>query len=261
MTPFSATVRSEWTKLTSLRSTKVMVALGVTLGILLTVVAAIVFGETWHKWEPAAQRDFEPIGAALIGGILSFFLFLVLGVKAATAEYGSGMIRLTLTATPRRGRVLAAKALVLAGITLVAAVVLNIGMFLVAQAIFASYGIQSASLANSDALRTVLANSVLSPLLPLIALALGMLLRSTAGAIVAIFGLIFAPPFLGEVLPRWFQEDVLRYMPTDAADAISLGHLPGAADGLSPGIASLVVIAWLAAFLAAAWVAFERRDA
>ena len=260
MTPFSATLRSEWTKITSLRSTKVMVSLGVILGIALTVVLAIVVGETHDKWDPADRAAFEPIGASLIGGVVCWFLFLVLGVKAATAEYGSGMIRLTLTATPQRWRVLAAKAVVLAAITVVAALVVNLAMFLTAQPILSSYGVESTSLWETGVLRAVLGNAALAPVFPLIALALGFLLRGTAAAIVTVFGFILAPPFLGELLPKWFR-DALRYLPGDAADSISIGHLEGAADGLSPGIASLVVAAWLAAFLGAAWLAFERRDA
>jgi ABC-2 type transport system permease protein len=261
MTPFSATLRSEWTKLTSLRSTKVMVALGVILGIALTAVLAIVVGETYDKWDAAGRREFEPIGSALIGGVICWFLFLVLGVKAATAEYGSGMIRLTLTATPQRWRVLAAKAAVLAAITAVSILVVNLGMFLVAQPILASYGVETASLWDSDVVRAVLGNAALAPVFPVIALALGFLLRSTAAAIVSVFAFIFAPPFLGELLPRWFREELIPYLPGDATDAIALGHLEGAADGLSPGIASVMVVAWLALFLGAAWVAFERRDA
>lgn len=261
MTPFSATLRSEWTKLTSLRSTKVMVALGVILGIALTATLAIVVGETYDKWDAADRQAFEPIGSALIGGVVCWFLFLVLGVKAVTAEYGSGMIRLTLTATPQRWRVLGAKTLVLAAITIVTGLVVNVAMFLMAQPILASYGVESTSLWDSDVLRAVLGNAALAPVFPVIALSLGFLLRSTAAAIVSVFAFIFAPPFLGELLPRWFREELIPYLPGDATDAIAIGHLEGAADGLSPGIASLVVVAWLTAFLAAAWMAFERRDA
>jgi ABC-2 type transport system permease protein len=262
MTPFTATLRSEWTKLVSLRSTKLLVVLGVVLGIVMTGLLAWVAGMTYDKWDAAGRREFEPIGTSLIGGILSAILFLVLGVKAATAEYGSGMIRLTLTATPQRGRVLAAKGLVVGAISLVAGLVLMAGMFLVAQAIFASYGMRSVSLWEADALRTVLGGALLSPLFPVIALTLGIMLRSTAGAVIGIFALIFAPPFLGGFLPAWFAEDVVMYLPGAAGDAISVGHLPGAGDDLlSPAVAVVVVVAWLAVFLGAAWAAFERRDA
>ena len=148
MTPFSATLRSEWTKLSSLRSTKVMLAFSLVLALALSALLAIVVGNTWDDWKPADRRDYEPIGAALVGQLASAILFLVIGVKAATAEYGAGMMRLTLTATPRRGRVLAAKALVVAAVTLVAALVGNVAMFLLARAILSSYGIETTSLAR-----------------------------------------------------------------------------------------------------------------
>ena len=261
MTQFSATLRSEWTKLSSLRSTKVMLACSLLLAVALTALLAIVVAKTVDSWEPADRRDYEPIGAALIGGIASAIFFLVLGVKAATGEYGAGMMRLTLTATPRRGRVLAAKALVVAAITIVAALVCNVGMFLVAQAILSGSALETASLADADTLRAVLGSSALAPLFPLIGLALGIVLRSTAATIVAVFAVIFGPPFLGGVLPQSWQGDTLDYLPMSASDAITIGHLPDASAGLSPAAAALVVAGWLAVFLGGAWAVFERRDA
>ena len=261
MTPFGATLRSEWTKLAALRSTKIQVALAMLLGVGMSALLAFIIGMTHDDWDAAARSDFEPIGTALIGGILSTIFFLVIGVKAATGEYASGMIRLTLTATPRRGRVLAAKALVVSAVMIVLGLVLTTTMFLVAQAIFSSYGMQSASLLDGDALRVVLANGLLSPQLPVIALALGFILRSTAGAVIGVFAVIFAPPFLGGLLPAWFADHVAMYMPVAAADAVSIGHLEGAAGGLPPAPGALVAVAWTALFLGAAWLAFERRDA
>jgi ABC-2 type transport system permease protein len=261
MTPFSATLRSEWTKLTSLRSTKVMVAFSVVLGVALSAVLAIVEGETFHSWPAADQRAFDPIGSSMIGVLAGAILFLVLGVKAATAEYGAGMMRLTLTATPRRGRVLAAKAAVVAAVTALAAVAGNLAMFLMAEAILSSYGLPTGSLWDADVLRALLGSAALAPLFPLIGLALGIALRSTAAAIIAVLGVIFAPPFLFGILPGSWQDRVSEYLPGSAGDAISTGHLPDTAAGLSPAVAALVVAAWLALFLGGAWAVFERRDA
>jgi len=261
MTPFSATVRSEWTKLSSLRSTKVMLACSLILALALSALLANVVGNTWDDWKPAERRDYDPIGAALIGQLASAILFLVIGVKAATAEYGADMMRLTLTATPRRGRVLAAKALVVTAVTLVAALVGNVAMFLLARAILSAYGIETTSLADADALRAVLGSAALAPLFPVIGLALGIALRSTAATIIAVLAVIFAPPFIGGVLPQSWQGDALEYVPMAASDAISIGHLPDSAAGLSPALAALVVAGWLAVFLGGAWAVFERRDA
>ena len=126
------TLRSEWTKLVSLRSTKLLVGLAILLSILLTALLAIVIGETYDSWHAVDKLTFDPVDSASVGGIVTAILFLVLGVKAATSEYGSGMIRLTLTATPQRWRVLAAKALVVMAITAVAGLISVIGMLLTA---------------------------------------------------------------------------------------------------------------------------------
>ena len=107
----------------------------------------------------------------------------------------------------------------------------------------------------------MLGAAALAPLFPLIGLALGITLRSTAATIIAVLAVIFVPPFLGGVLPPSWQGDTLEYVPTAASDAISIGHLPDTAAGLSPAVAALVVAGWLALFLGGAWALFERRDA
>ena len=94
--------------------------------------------------------------SASCGSLFSAIVFAVIGATAVTSEYGSGMMRITLTATPRRGRVLAAKAAVVAAVTLVAGLVTATTTFVVAQLVFASYGVPTASLGDGDALRTVL---------------------------------------------------------------------------------------------------------
>ena len=119
--PFSATLASEWTKLTTLRSTRIVFALSVVLAVGVTVLASILVGRSWDSWSAADQADFDPALFPLVGGIFAGLLLPTLGVTAVTSEYSTGMIRLTLTATPRRGRVLLAKAAVVAALTLLVA--------------------------------------------------------------------------------------------------------------------------------------------
>ncbi len=227
------------------------------LSLALTAALSFVLGLTWHDWSAADVRAFDPTDAAGVGAIVTAILFLVLGVKAATSEYGSGMIRLTLTATPQRWRVLAAKAAVVSAITFVAGLVSTVGMFLVAQVIMGSYGLPTPHLGDTAALNAILAGSVLAPLLPLIGLTLGIVFRSTAAAIIATLGVIFAPPFIGGLLPHSWQ-GALDWFPIAASDAITG---VGGADGLAPALAAVVVLAWTAVFLGGALTAFERRDA
>ena len=262
MTPFAVTLRSEWTKLASLRGTPIKLALAFVLSVGLTALLALIVGATWDDASAADRATHDPAGIGLFGSLFSMIVFAVIGATAVTSEYGSGMIRLTLTATPRRGRVLAAKAAVIAAVTLVAGLVTATATFLVAQVVFAAYGVPTASLTDGDALRVVLGDGGLTPVLPVIAVALGFATRSTAGAITSVLGVVFLPWILGGVLPAWWRENALDYVPGAASEAITSGHLESATDGLlAPGLAALVLAAWLAAFLGAAWLALERRDA
>jgi ABC-type transport system involved in multi-copper enzyme maturation permease subunit len=252
---FSATLRSEWTKLVSLRSTKLLVGLAIVVSVALTALLAIIVGETFDGWSLGAKHDFDPVATAGVGAIVTAILFLVLGVKAATSEYATGMIRLTLTATPQRWRVLAAKAAVIAAITCAAGLLSAVGMLLMATLILGSYGLPTPDLTGNAALTAILVGSVLAPQFPLIGMTLGLALRSTAAAIIATLGVLFAPPFIFALLPSGWQ-DAVKYFPGAASDGIS-----GAADSLAPGLSALVVLAWLTAFLAVAWAVLERRDA
>jgi ABC-2 type transport system permease protein len=249
-------------KLTSLRGTAVKLVLAFVLSVGLTALLALVIGATWDDAGAADRASHDPTGIGLFGSLFSTIVFAVLGATAVTSEYGSGMIRLTLTATPRRGRVLAAKAAVVAAVTLVAGLVTATVTFLAAQAVLASYGVPTASLWSGDALRTVLGDGALTPVLPVIAVALGFATRSTAGAVTSVLGVVFLPWILGGVLPAWWRENVLDYLPGAASEAITSGHLDSTTDGLlAPGLAALVLAGWLAVFLGAAWLALERRDA
>jgi len=262
MSAFAPTLRSEWTKLSSLRGTAYKLVLAFLLSVVLTGLLALVIGATWDGASVADRAAHDPVGIGLFGSLFSAIVFAVLGATAVTAEYSSGMMRMTLTATPRRGRVLAAKAAVVAGLTLVAGLITAVTTFLVAQAVFASYGVPTADLGTGDALRTVLGDGVLMPVLPVIAVALGFATRSTAGAVTSVLAVIFLPWILGGVLPAWWRENVLDYVPGAASEAITSGHLQSATDGLlAPGVAALVLAGWLALFLGAAWLALEGRDA
>lgn len=258
-TPFTATLASEWTKLTSLRSTWVMLVLAITLSVTMTVLISIVVGETWDDWSAADRATYDPALLGFSGTILGAIVFAVLGVRGIASEYSTGMMRLTLTATPRRGRVLLAKAAVLAAITLVAATVANVVMFGAAQAILGSYGLDTARLWESDPLRGLIAMGAVAPVLPLIAFSLAVLTRSTAGAITSVLAFIFVPDIVGSLLPPTWQDAVLVYLPGVAADSIVA--LEEELVRLDLGVAIAVLAAWVLAFLAAAHLRLSRSDA
>lgn len=258
---FSATLASEWTKITSLRSTYIMVGLALVLGIGMTALITAVVGNTWSDWPANEQADFDPVLTSFFGNVFTAILLSVLGVTAVSSEYSSGMIRTTLTATPRRGRVLIAKMLIIGLLTLVIGTIATVGMFLVGQAIFSSYGIETASLGDEDAFRMVLGICLGQPLFPLIGAGLAVLLRNTAGAITTVMALIFAPSIFGPLLPSWWQENILRYLPGPASDNLARINDTDSMLYMGAGMAGAVVVGWIVIFIGAAHVALTRRDA
>lgn len=261
MGAFGATAASEWTKLRSLRATWITLAIGLLLGVGLTAVFAIVTGATWDDWSAADRRDFAPAQLALGGMLFSAIPFAVVAVNAAANEYASGMIRLTLTATPQRGRVLLAKTSVVAAVTLVASAIVLPASFLVAQAVLGSYDLPTAGLGDAGVPRLLLGATLTAPVLPVIGVALGMLLRSKAGGITAVLALAFLPLVLGPMLPGDWQEDVLVYLPTSVGDGIVNAGVDPDGDYVPAGLALVVLVGWVTAFVGSAQLALGRRDA
>lgn len=258
---FIDTLASEWVKLTTLRSTYITLVLGVVLSIAMTALVSLAVGSTFDSWSLADQMQFEPILFSMAGNVVTLISLSVFGVLAAAGEYSSGMIRLTLTATPKRGRVLLAKLLLVSSITMVLGLITVTGMFLVGQAVAEAYGMPAAGLGDADALRLVLGLGAVTPLFPIVGFALGVILRSTAGAITTVLGMLWLPIIFGGLLPSWWQENVLSLLPGSAVDSLTIAHLAESPMYSDPALGVVIVAAWLAAFVGGAYFALSRRDA
>jgi ABC-2 type transport system permease protein len=251
------TLASEWVKLTTLRSTYIMLGLGVALSIATTALASVAMGSIGDEW----PDDFDPMTFSMVGNIFALIIYSVFGVLVLTREYSSGMMRLTLAASPQRWRVLTAKLMLVAGITLVLGVATTAGMSLVARVILGAYGLPVASFGDADELRLVLGLGLVMPFFPVAGLALGVLLRSTAGAITTTLGLLWLPVIMGEMVPLWWQQNVISYLPGTALDSFTIGHVVDSPTFLDPVIGAVVATAWLTAVIGAAAITFNRRDA
>jgi ABC-2 type transport system permease protein len=254
---FVHTLAAEWTKLAALRSTWLTLGLGLVLSMGTTALACFAMGSTRDDWSP----EFSPITMSMIGQIWALIICAVFGALVASREYSGGMIRLTLAATPRRGRVLVAKLLLTSAIMLVFGLVATVGMFLVGQAILGAYGMPTASLGDADAQRMVLGLGIVTPFFPIVGLALGILFRSTAGAITVVLGLLWLPEIFGEFLPTAVQRHVLSLVPSNALDSITNAHIEPSATNVDPVLGAVIAVAWLVAIVGAAYVTLVRRDA
>lgn len=248
-------LHAEWIKLWTVRSTGWSVAAMVALGAgLTTLVCALVAPEL------AGGQESEPIGAFITWGLLfAQVTAVVLGALTVTAEYGTGMIRATLAATPRRGTVLVAKALVLSGTLFVAGVVTAFLGWLGGNAFLSAEGI-GISLGDDGMLRSLFGSGLYMAGLGLLAMAVGLLLRSTAAAVSVVLALVFLVGNLVMLLPGSLGEWLTKLMPGNAGSRIAMPESfnPMLLDPW-PGFA--VFAAEVAVVLAVAAVTFSRRDA
>ncbi len=254
---FLNTLAAEWSKVATLRSTYLTLGLGLALSIATSALVSLALGSTKGDW----SADFSPITTSMVGNIWALIVYSVFGVLVMSREYSGGMIRLTLSATPRRGRVFAAKLILVSGITLVFGLLTTVGMFLVGQAVLGAYGMPTSNLGNADAQRMVLGLGATMPFFPIAGLALGVLLRGTAGAITAVLGFLWLPVIFGEFLPRWWQEHVMSLLPGSAMDSFTLAHIEPSASNVDPVVGAVIAGVWLVAILGAAYLTLVRRDA
>jgi ABC-2 type transport system permease protein len=247
---------SEWIKLRSLRSTAYTLLAGFVAMILLGCVVGWATNSHWSRIDPAERAHFSPIDSSLAGYHLAQLAIVVLGVLLVTGEYATGMARATFGAVPTRLPVLWAKATLYAGVTFVVTVVAAFLAFVGGQHFLASHG---TTLSAPHALRDIVGVAFYLTLIGVFAVACGFVVRSTAGGIAALFGLLLVLPGIGQVLPTSWQRHTLPYLPSNAGASIFTEHTDTGM--LTPGPGLLVLAVWVAAALALAAVLLRRRDA
>jgi ABC-type transport system involved in multi-copper enzyme maturation permease subunit len=182
---------SEWTKLHSLRSTRWSLLVAVVLTIGLPLLFATIVGSHWAHMNPHERADRHPLDVALAGVNLSQLAIAVLGVLIITGEYSTGMIRASLTAVPKRLPVLWAKLGVYAVVTFVLMVPSVLLAFWGSQAILNRHHILQISFSHAGVARTVFGGALYLVVLGMFAMAIGAIVRNTAGGMAAVAALFF----------------------------------------------------------------------
>jgi ABC-2 type transport system permease protein len=254
-------IRSEWIKLRSLRSTwysllaTVVIITG--LGTLFSALRAHRF--TQDIGPGGRVFGFDATQVSLRGVFLAQLAIGVLGVLVITGEYSTGMIRSSIAAVPHRQPVLIAKALVFAVMAFVVTFVAAFFAFIFGQQALASTHAQ-ASLSTPHAVRAIFGAALYLTVIGLLAVGLGFLVRNTAGAIAALFGVVLVLPLLTNALPDPYSTDIAKYLPLNAGTQIMVTRnfdptMLGPWTGL--GVTALYA---LAAIVGGA-VMLKRRDA
>jgi ABC-2 type transport system permease protein len=274
---------AEWTKLWSVRSTMWTL---VATGLAVVGLCALSTGAV----SPSDIID-DPTRRSLIGVFLGQLIFGVLGVLVMSAEYGTGTIRSTLSAVPRRPVVLSAKVLVFGAVAVVVSEILVFIAFALGQAILSAkhavgtsgvvaqraqqLGVKvphivqsllsggSASLGQPGVLRAVVGGGLYLAVLGLLALGLATIIRHTAGAISTFAGLVLVLPLIVEALPVSISNAVARYLPANIGLVMFSTH--GPPDRVGPAFSpwtgfGLLVLYTVVALGIGCWV-LVRRDA
>lgn len=253
-----AAIGSEWVKLRSVRSTvySLFVTIAITIGF--GALLSWAFVSRYDRLGVQDRVSFDATAHSLRGLFLSQLAIGVLGVLIISSEYTTGLIRPTLTAMPQRRTVLAAKTIVFGNVALVVAAVSCFPAFLIGQSILASKHI-NVSLGDPHVFRAVCGATAYLVFVGLLGLGLGTIVRRTAGAISALFGLVLVLPLLALALPSPWNHDVAKILPGQAGQAMF--SVRPDADLLSAGVGALVCLIWLAATYILAAVIISRRDA
>jgi ABC-2 type transport system permease protein len=277
---FAGVLLAEWTKIRSVRSTVwtliifVIVSLGLSALITWLTLDATSNGRPANSAGPLV---IDPVSFILGTGLgLGQLAICVLGVLVITSEYSTGAIRAALLAVPRRYPVMLAKGMVFAALVIVVGEIVAFLSFFIGAALVNGHVVPlhariaghrvtvphtiTVSLSQPGVLQAVVGSGLYLTVLGLFALAIGGLIRHTAGAITAVIGMVLVIFPLAALLPSSWGAHVHAYLPTVAGQLITQDK-PTAGQLLSAWQGFGVFCAWTALLLAAAIFLLQKRDA
>lgn len=261
---FARTVHAEWIKFWTVRST------WWTLAATVVVMAGIAALAAWGTASGIDGEPLEPMSLVSLmtsGKSLAELTIAVLGVLAITGEYSTGMIRSTFAAVPRRTSILAAKAVVLS-VAVVATTAIGMALSTVTTLPWKDTLGAGLDLGDSEQLRILVGFPLYLMAVGLLALAIGALLRRTAGAVASVLGLLLVVETVFMLVPLRFFELVSPFLPATAgsrllmdADTMAAMDATSNAAHLTPWEGYGVLVAWVVVLGTLAAVLLRRRDA
>jgi ABC-2 type transport system permease protein len=260
---FAHLLLAEWTKLRSVRSTPwsltifVVATLGFTALFSWLTVRALTLG---HAQRRGAELGADPVDFILGTGLAFGQLAIcVLGALTVTTEYSTGVIRASLLAVPRRIPMLIAKATVFGALVLVLGEIAAFCSFFIGKPLV--HQVVTVSLSQPGVTRAVIGEGLYLTVLGLFALAIGALIRHTAGAIAIVLGLVLVvPPLLSLLDTYTWGAHIHAWFPTVAGGYITADHQQSG-QLLTPWQGFAVFCGWTALLLLAAGYLLRRRDA
>jgi ABC-2 type transport system permease protein len=248
-------IRSELTKLRSVRSTWIAALSAIAAGVTLSVLGASDLlgtspADLPHGWDPTAESLKGLLFAQLVIGML--------GALSITPEYGTGLIGSSLVFVPNRSRLLAAKAVVVTGIALAVGFLTTVLSFTIVQIMVRSADLPAAGLGDPGVLRALIGGTLYLTLVGILGVAVGSLVRSATSSLAVLVGALLLVPALGPGLPGAVGDWFGRFWPITAGQA---AYTVVPMEGRTTPAAGLLILAVATAGIAlAAHLMFRRRD-
>ena len=251
--PRTAALRAEWTKLRTLRSTWVTMAIAVVASVVLAALSAGGNARDWKDMPAAEQLAFDPVAVSLIGVLFGALVLGALGVRTMSSEYSTGMIRNTAAAIPRRTRFLWSKVIVIAATTFAVAMIANVAGFLVGQAVLGGESLD-VSITADGSIDAIVAGAVAVSAFAVIGVGLATIVKRASVANILMALVVIGGQLVGTAMPASAQ----RFLPFNALQAsVSVKH----ADELLPQAVALgFIVGYAVVAVVAAAHLLRRRD-
>ena len=220
----SRVIASEWTKFITLRSTLWSLGVGMFLTLAFPILFATVTAARWGHMSPQERAHRSPLDIALAGVNVAQLAIAVLGVLIISGEYSTGMIRSTMLAVPRRLPVLWAKLGVYTVVSFVLTLPAVIVAFFASQAILSRHHILQISFSAPGVVRVLIGGALYVTLVGVFALAIGAIVRNTAGGIALFAGIFFVIPPLMNIFPTNWNNAISRWLPSEAGRQLFALH-------------------------------------
>jgi ABC-2 type transport system permease protein len=245
-------LRFEWTKLRSVRSTWIAVATTMFAGVALSILGASDLLDSSLADLPS---DWDPTAASLKGFLFAQLIIGMLGALSITPEYATGMIGTSLTFTPARSRLLAAKAAVVTGVAFLTALVTTLASFTAVQLLLHQAELPAAGLGDPGVIRALIVAILYLTLVALIGLAIGIIARSTASSLAVLVGALLLVPALA---PGIIGDKAANLWPITAGqNAYTTVRLD---DMVAPALGLAILAAAAGVISLASHAAFRLRD-
>jgi len=250
-----ASVRSEWAKISTVRSTAWTLVLALLTTVLVSVLLCAIQNHGFNSLSAQARATFDPVASSFSGALLGQLLLMAFGVLVVGSEYSTGVIRSSLAAVPRRATFYFSKLLVATAVALVAGLVTSFATFYAGQLALGSH---HTTIGAPHVLRATLGGGLYMALIALFSMGITAMLRSSVIAISVLMPLFFIVTQILQSVSA--TKHIAAFLPDQAGQAMV--HLVQPADHpYGPAGGLLIMVAWVAVAVLGGYLILNRRDA